>query len=485
MTLIADVRAARLDDVRRRSLALRTLPLVAAALDTLLLAVACLVAAELRGVLDVLDPADAAPPSLPATATMFAGVWLAALVALGAHQRDVFGAGSDEFKRVARAGLLTAALVGIGCYLAKYDLSRGFFVLALVVGVPLLLTGRVGLRVAVRRSRRAGALRERVLLAGTPAHVDEIATVLRRDTYLGYEVVGALTNDHHHLTPGGVPVVGHVDHVLATVRDVQPHVLFVADNLVGGSERLREIVYDLEDDDVAVVVTPGMADIDGRRVKVRPAGGVPLLHIEKPRTADATRWAKRTFDVVGASLLVLAFAPLLAFAAWRVRRHDGGPVFYSHPRVGKDGVTFGCLKFRTMVEDAAALQDELVAAQGASALFFKVKDDPRITHPGRWLRKYSLDELPQLFNVIRGDMSLVGPRPQVAGEVALYRGHMQRRLLVRPGMTGLWQVSGRNDLSVEEAMRLDVFYVDNWSMIQDLAILARTLRAVVRSDGAY
>ena len=171
---------------------------------------------------------------------------------------------------------------------------------------------------------------------------------------------------------------------------------------------------------------------------------------------------------------------MLAYSALRIWAHDRGPVLFSHTRIGKDGREFGCLKFRTMVANAEALVAELRAEAGADALLFKMKDDPRITVPGRWLRRFSLDELPQLVNVLRGDMSLVGPRPQVAAEVAHYEGGMSRRLLVRPGMTGLWQVSGRSDLTLEEAMRLDLFYVDNWSMVQDLAILGRTLGAVAR-----
>ncbi|MCW2816648.1 MAG: Exopolysaccharide biosynthesis polyprenyl glycosylphosphotransferase [Nocardioides sp.] len=485
MTLLLDPPAAQPRVATRASRALGSLPACAVLLDLVLIVATCLVAVLARGGLEVLEPASGVPHSLAVTGPLLVATWLIALALVGSHQREIFGAGSDEFKRVVRGSTITAAAVGITCYLAKYDLSRGFFILAFAVGVPMLLVGRVALRVALRSARSRGALAERVLLSGTAVHVDEIATVLAREAYLGYRVVGALTDDGHQFTPGGVPVVGHVDDVHHAVRELDADVLFMADNSFGSSARLREIVYDLESDDVAVLVAPGVADISGRRVKMRPTGGLPLIHIEKPQTAGATRWAKRSFDVVGASMLLLAFAPILAMAAFRIWSHDRGPVFYSHTRVGKDGVGFGCLKFRTMVQNADALHAELVAAQGCDELLFKVKDDPRVTRPGRWLRKYSLDELPQLLNVLRGDMSLVGPRPQVAGEVALYRGHMQRRLLVRPGMTGLWQVSGRSDLSPEEAMRLDLFYVDNWSMVQDLAILMRTWKAVVGSHGAY
>jgi exopolysaccharide biosynthesis polyprenyl glycosylphosphotransferase len=326
-----------------------------------------------------------------------------------------------------------------------------------------------------------------VLLTGTPQHVDEIARVLARETWLGYQVAGVLTNDDSMAgqTPGGLPVVGHSVDVRAIVERLRPDVVFFADSSLGSSAAMRDVVWDLEKTHTQVVVAPSVADISGERVRVRPVGGLPLIHIEKPRALRASRWAKRSFDVVGSAALLFVFSPVLAYAALSVWAHDRGPVLFSHTRIGRDGREFGCLKFRTMVTDAESLLAELRAEAGQDALLFKIKDDPRITAPGAWLRRFSLDELPQLVNVLRGDMSLVGPRPQVADEVALYRGGMARRLLVRPGMTGLWQVSGRSDLSPEEAMRLDIYYVDNWSMVQDLTILVRTLRAVVGSRGAY
>ena len=214
-------------------------------------------------------------------------------------------------------------------------------------------------------------------------------------------------------------------------------------------------------------------------------GGLPLIHIEPPTWSDASRWGKRTFDLVGSSLLILAFAPLLAFTALQVKAHDRGPVFFRQIRTGKDGEAFSCLKFRTMCVDAEARLAALHAQTGYTGGLFKMQDDPRVTRPGRWLRRFSIDELPQLFNVWRGDMSLVGPRPPLPIEVEKYDADASRRLHVRPGMTGLWQVSGRSDLTYAEAIRLDLYYVDNWSMVQDLAILTRTLGAVLASRGAY
>jgi exopolysaccharide biosynthesis polyprenyl glycosylphosphotransferase len=237
---------------------------------------------------------------------------------------------------------------------------------------------------------------------------------------------------------------------------------------------------------VGVILAPSITDVSRERIKVRPVGGLPLIHVGKPRSAAALARAKRSFDLVGSGLLILALSPILAFASYKVWRNDRGPILFRQERIGVGGTPFACLKFRTMVVDAEARLLEVLQEEGAEAgLFAKIKDDPRITKAGKWMRRYSIDELPQLFNVFKGDMSLIGPRPQVAHEVAQYDDAMARRLRVRPGMTGLWQVSGRSDLSVAEAIRLDLYYVDNWSMLQDLSILARTFGAVVGSDGAY
>jgi len=233
------------------------------------------------------------------------------------------------------------------------------------------------------------------------------------------------------------------------------------------------------------VVAPSVTDISNDRIKIRPVGGLPLIHIDPPTWTDAARWGKRTFDVVGSFALILAFAPLLAFAAASVWWHDRGPILFHQMRIGRNGEAFACRKFRTMVVDAEARLSELHAQTGYTEGLFKMACDPRVTAPGRWLRRYSVDELPQLFNVMAGEMSLVGPRPPLPLEVERYDDSTTRRLHVRPGMTGLWQVSGRSDLTWDEAVRLDLYYVDNWSMVQDLAILARTLGAVLSPRGAY
>ncbi len=413
--------------------------------------------------------------------------WVLAIFLLGGYRQQVFGAGLDEYKRVVYGSLWTAAAVGIGCYLAEFQLSRGFFILAFAIGIPALMLGRFLLRRSIHKARSHGALQHRVVIAGSEGHVDEIASVLRREKWLGYNVVGALIPEpgERQTTHSGIPLLGSAASIADTAIDAEADVVFLAGGAVDSASEMRRLAWDLEHEDVSVVIAPSVTDVSSERVSVRPVGGMPLIHLEKPRSAEAVRRAKRTFDVVGSLALLVFFSPVIAFAAFRVWRFDGGPVLFRQSRVGRDGETFRCWKFRTMVTNAEELLADLHKQQGYDGGLFKMENDPRITAPGRWLRRFSIDELPQLVNVLLGDMSLVGPRPPLRHEVAQYDDDMARRLRVRPGMTGLWQVSGRSELSWSEAIRLDLYYVDNWSMLQDLTILARTWGAVFGSRGAY
>lgn len=468
---------------------LRYLPLTVLAVDVVTVAVVGALALIGREQLHVFDPVHGLSESLgPAGPAMVVG-WIALIAALGGYHREVFGSGTDEYKRVFHASLLAAGLVGVACYLAKYDMSRGFFLLAFLLGLPGLLLGRWLVRRLLHSARRHGFLQVRILVSGTPGHVDEVTRVLRRESWLGYRVIGAVTpeDDFADETPTGVPVLGLASDVTPIARDAQADLIFFANGSLQSAQDMREKVWDLEDHGINVVIAPSLDDISSERVRVRPVGGLPLIHVDPPRWSDAAAWGKRLFDIVGSLALIVAFTPLLIAAALRIRLHDGGPVLFRQARVGLRGETFSCLKFRTMIIDAEERLRELHAQTGydPTSGLFKMAEDPRVTKPGRWLRRFSIDELPQLFNVLKGDMSLVGPRPPLPLEVAKYDRFTHRRLHVRPGMTGLWQVSGRSDLSWEEAIRLDLFYVDNWSMLQDLSILVRTVGAVFASRGAY
>jgi exopolysaccharide biosynthesis polyprenyl glycosylphosphotransferase len=314
-----------------------------------------------------------------------------------------------------------------------------------------------------------------------------VAAVLRRESWLGYTVLGALTTPGNPMveTPAGIPVLGSTIDVVAAVEGVNADVIVFADGAFASSHDLRRTMWDLESHDVQAIVVPSLTDVSSERLKVRPVAGLPLVHLEAPRTLHASHWAKRVFDIVGSLALLLVSAPVTLVTALAVKFHDGGPILFRQTRIGRDGRPFSCLKFRSMVVDAEQLQADLIVNHERSAVLFKMAEDPRVTRPGRWIRRLSLDELPQLWNVFRGQMSLVGPRPPLPHEAARYGSDMSRRLRVRPGMTGLWQVSGRSDLSWDETVRLDLYYVDNWSMVQDLAILMRTVSAVLSSRGAY
>ncbi|WP_182524731.1 sugar transferase [Nocardioides dongkuii] len=466
--------------------AVRFIPLSAFLLDVVLIGGTALLATYLRQILPVFEPPRGVTESVRLVAPLLVAGWLLAIWFAGGYRIHLFGAGASEFKRILNASLASAGLLGVGCYLFNVELSRGFFFLLFALGAPALLLGRGALRLTMHRARRRGSLLHRVLIAGDARHVDEIAAVFRRERWLGYNIIGALLPQvDREETAAGVPVLGRADRVTSVALECGADIVFLAQGAIGSSNDMRELAWELEHEEVQVVVAPSITDISSDRVRMRPVAGLPLVHIDPPTAQEASRWGKRLFDMLGSAVLIVLFSPLFAVAALQIKRHDGGPVLFRHARIGREGREFPCLKFRTMVVDAEQRLDALQAETGQDALLFKMKADPRITRPGVWLRRFSVDELPQLFNVLRGEMSLVGPRPQVAEEVALYSGGMHRRLSVRPGMTGLWQVSGRNDLSLEEAIRLDIYYVDNWSMLQDLQIVGRTVGAVLRSRGAY
>ncbi len=465
----------------------RLIPLASAIGDFAVLAVATLVAMIGRQELTWFDARDDVTGLVSAAAGPLLIGWLAMLLAVGAYARDIYGAGTEEYKLLVKASVLSAALVGIGCYLTRFPLSRGFFLLVFLIGTPLLLLWRFLFRRAIQQSRRHGHLRQGVIIAGNASHVDDVAAVLRRESWLGYTVLGALTTPGNPLveTPAGIPVLGSTIDAVAAVEGVNADVIVFADGAFASSHDLRRTMWDLESHDVQAIVVPSLTDVSSERLKVRPVAGLPLVHLEAPRTLHASHWAKRGFDIVGSLTLLLFSAPVTLGTALAVKFHDGGPILFRQTRIGRDGRPFSCLKFRSMVVDAEQLQGDLMVNHERSAVLFKMAEDPRVTRPGRWIRRLSLDELPQLWNVLRGQMSLVGPRPPLPHEAASYGSDMSRRLRVRPGMTGLWQVSGRSDLSWDETVRLDLYYVDNWSMVQDVAILIRTVSAVLSSRGAY
>ncbi len=469
------------------SRSLRFLPHALILLDMVVIAGAGTIASRFQDGMPMFDPQATENLASTSRGSLVVLGWVLVLALGGSYRRQVLGGGSDEYKRVFNTSLAYTGLLALILFVTQADASRAFFVLLFAVGIPALVAGRWSARKALHRARTRGLLGVPVIIAGSPAYVDDVHGVLDRTPWLGYRVVGAVTppGDASH-TVGGVPVVGSTDDVTRAALTSEAQIILFAGGASTSAQDLQEKVWELEERGIDVVVAQSATGITiSDRATYRPVGGLPLMHLGPPAWSQATKLGKRIFDVVGALGLLVAFSPLLAFIALRIKLHDGGPVLFQQSRVGRQGVPFRCAKFRTMVTDAEDLLAALKVATGYEGGLFKMEDDPRITKPGRWLRRFSLDELPQLWNVLRGDMSLVGPRPPLPNEVAQYDAAARRRLHVRPGMTGLWQVSGRADLSWEQAIRLDLYYVDHWSMLQDLNILWRTLGVVVLGKGAY
>jgi len=414
-------------------------------------------------------------------AGIFALLWLAVLAGSHAYDSRRLGLGSDEFRRVADAAIRVTALVAFVTFVGKLPLSRGFVAMALPIGLLLTLAGRYGARRVLHRLRRGERCVHRVVVVGTPAAAATLAKGLSRSVFTGYQVVGTWSPSMRDIVRGEREV-GRLPEALARA---QADTVAVASSGFS-STALRDLAWQLEGTGIDLLVSPALTDVAGPRVLIRPVDGLPLLHIEEPALDGPKRWLKSALDRSLAALLLLLSAPLLAAVAIAIRLTSPGAALFRQLRAGKNGKPFFIFKFRTMRSGAEVQFGDLIAAnaENTGGMFVKDRTDSRITPLGRWLRRYSIDELPQLLNVLRGDMSLVGPRP-LPEAVEQDGSAVRRRLLVPPGMTGLWQVSGRSDLAWEEAVRLDLYYVENWSPAFDLMILWKTVRAVVRGSGAY
>lgn len=467
---------------------LKTVLLATAVLDAVLLVASLYAAYRARDLVDGLLPLDLVQEDVIwRSGALMVVAWLAMIVVQGGYNLRHFGSGSEEFRVIGLASVITAGMVGLTCYLFQFELSRSFVLLAFLLGTVTLLAGRYAVRLWAHRARRHGQLVHRVLAVGGPSGISEVVAALRRDSYIGYQVVGACLPSGVAVEPERfpVPVAGQVADTLRLCDELGADTVLVTRGGFDSALELRRIAWDLEGSSINLVVVPSLTDIAGPRIHMRPVAGLPLLHVEQPQAGNAGGFAKRLFDLVFAGAALALLSPLLIVVALIVRLQDGGPVFFRQARVGRGGSPFGMIKFRSMVMDAEERLAELTALNESDGVLFKMKEDPRITRVGRFLRRYSIDELPQLINVIRGEMSLVGPRPPLPSEVDKYAIDVHRRLLVRPGLTGLWQVSGRSGLSWDESVRLDLYYVDNWSMMSDLVIVAKTVRAVLGKTGAY
>ncbi|WP_258175022.1 sugar transferase [Nesterenkonia sandarakina] len=416
------------------------------------------------------------------------GLWLAMLWMTGSRNSRVIGSGWLEYRIIADSGIKLFAGFATLAFLLNLNLARGYLLLIFPIGIMALLVERWVWRRWLHRRRRNGQHCRRVLLMGSPASVEHIAQELGRQQWAGYKVVGVClsrTQVGIKTEIAGIPVVGDFSTARVAMKRIAADTVIVTSSDDLDPRRVKELSWELEQDKYSLIMAPSLTDVSGPRIHSRPVSGLPLLHVETPQYTGLRMVMKRSFDVVGSLSIIAGLALPMLIIALLVKATSPGPLLYRSRRIGQRGEPFDMLKFRSMRVGADRELQALLEAQGtAEEPLFKVQNDPRITSIGRFLRKYSLDELPQLFNVLVGSMSLIGPRPQVAAEVALYTDAHHRRLIMRPGVTGLWQVSGRSELEWEQAVRLDLYYIENWSLTGDIGILFRTFKAVVFPGGS-
>jgi exopolysaccharide biosynthesis polyprenyl glycosylphosphotransferase len=419
-----------------------------------------------------------------AFSAMLIVAWMWALSFTDSRSYRVIGTGSQEYIRVAVSSFRLFGVIAIVAFLTKVDVARGYLLISLPLGIVTLILGRWVWRQWLIMKRGRGEYSARVLLIGSLGSVTQIARELQRNRAAGYEVVGACipSGKVADVIPGtGIPIMGSVEAVQRAIAATGADTVAVTSTDELPPDKVKEISWNLEAGKQHLVLAPSITDIAGPRVHTRPVAGLPLIHVETPRFSKGQLFLKRTVDLTASIAGIIVLSPLLILLAMAVRLGSQGPVLFRQKRVGFRGREFTMLKFRSMVVNAEDLREQLVRQQrdAGNEVLFKMKNDPRVTPIGRVMRKFSLDEIPQLLNVVGGSMSLVGPRPPLPSEVAQYAHHVHRRFLAKPGITGLWQVSGRSSLSWEESVRLDLSYVENWSLLGDFVILAKTARAAL------
>ena len=420
-------------------------------------------------------------------------LWLALLAMNRTYERRFLASGSQETERVLRSGLAFFTTVAVTSYSLNSNISRAIVLFAIPTTMFGSLLLRRVLRLRVYRARRAGSGVHRTVVVGQQDGAHHLITQLKVAAYRGLTPVAACVPSVEGLSVGdvdGVPVMGSPAQVLSVVDATGADTVAIVSHPDLAGQELRRLSWALEERRVDLLVSPGIIEVAGPRLSIRPVAGLSLLHLEKPSAHGGKMLLKAAFDRTVGSILLLLFAPVLTAISMAIKLNSKGPVFFRQTRVGVDGSEFSMVKFRSMVVGAEQRLIDLTAGvteghDAGNAVLFKLRKDPRVTRVGAFIRRFSLDELPQLINVARGEMSLVGPRPPLPSEVATYDSDAVRRLRVRPGMTGLWQVSGRSDLTWEQSLRLDLRYVDNWSLGMDLSIMYKTIRAVFYGNGAY
>ncbi len=418
--------------------------------------------------------------------------WILSLSAYRSRDVRIIGSGPTEYRRVVNATAMLFGLDAIVLLVLNVDLSRGFFVIAFPLGLLGLLVTRRAWRSWLLRHRRRGEYTASTLIVGPRTDVLRVLTTLRANPGSAYRPVGVMIETEAGARPESelivdalhVPVIGEVNALADEVRDRGIDVVIVAGQPTG-ADFLRDLGWDLERTHAELMIASRLVNVAGPRIHVRPAEGMPLMHVELPSYEGGKHVLKRAFDIAVSFLALVLLSPLFLVIAILIKATSPGPVLFRQARVGRNGDLFWMIKFRSMVPGAEAALEALREKSEGNGVLFKLHNDPRVTRIGRVLRKYSMDELPQLWNVLVGSMSLVGPRPPLQSEVRLYEAHVLRRLYIKPGLTGMWQINGRSNLGWEESVRLDLYYVENWSLTGDLVILWRTIRVVLKPVGAF
>ncbi len=415
--------------------------------------------------------------------------WSLGLVACRTRETQILGSGATEYLRVFHAtGLAFGGLAAL-FVVFRTDGLRSQLLISLPIGIVLLMFGRWAWRRWLLHERAFGHYVSRALIVGDRADVEYVIETLHRDSQRTYFVVGAAVNDHDgsDLMVDGrpYPAVGSPRTAARTAKKLSADTVVVASHDDADPYFVKRLSWQLEGTAAELVLSSRLTDVAGPRISLLPVDGLPLIQVKIPTFDGGQYVLKRTMDILISSIALLFIGILAIPLGILIKLDSRGPIFFRQERVGRDGHRFRMVKFRTMGVDAEARLADLVQDNEGAGPLFKMQNDPRVTRVGAVLRKLSLDELPQFWNVLRGDMSVVGPRPPLPSEVTAYNGAVYRRLYIKPGITGLWQVSGRSDLPWDESVRLDLRYVENWSLLSDLILIWRTVRVMVSRDGAY
>jgi exopolysaccharide biosynthesis polyprenyl glycosylphosphotransferase len=419
-----------------------------------------------------------------------AALWMLSLSAYRSRDARIVGIGTDEYRRVISATVTLLGVLAMACMVFQISIARSYFAIAFPLGVAGLITSRWVLRQWLIRQRANGHYLSRVIVHGRSKDVRYVVNQIEKKSGAAYHVVGvSLTGNKRPawISTGkrSIPVVSNERSIVDAVQSLGADAVVVAGPGKGGGKYIQELGWQLEESATELILTTGLENVAGPRIHSRPVEGLPLMHVELPQYSGARHTLKRLLDVVLSASALLVLVPVFLVLAVLIKRDSAGPVLFRQERVGRGGEKFMMLKFRSMVQTAEQDLAGLLSLNEGAGVLFKMENDPRVTSVGRWMRKYSLDELPQFWNVLIGDMSLVGPRPPLQREVDCYESRVHRRLYIKPGLTGMWQTNGRSELNWRDSVRLDLYYVENWSLAGDLIILWRTAVQMVKPVGAF